>query len=509
MQWYRETVWIDTPAGHATEQAIVEGRIAPPASQPSVEEVLMLDARAVHLSAEPMNERVMLEGRVFFNVLYTGAGSTWAFESSAAFKHGMDMAGLETGARCRVQVSIAGIEHTVEAGVLNVRAAVNIDCQATRKKEVQLFTKGKDTDDVQILCDTADFASAVDTVHSSMLLRDEVMIAQGLPACERILHTGAWPSVQRVSCEDGKMVVEGDVHVTTTYLCSDPAAPLQQRSYTLPYAHMIMMRDVKEGMQGCAWVDVAEIYAQTAGGADGEARAFSFEIVLDMEAEACQMRPIEMVSDVYSPMRVLAVERTDVQMLMPKLRNGAQTVYQGTVGRGGAPNGLRVLGAYANPMIAGTECGKNKVTIEGVAFVHAICIDREGKLVPQDTQMPFSLEVDAAGCTEDMALGVILHVTQVHAQYKGDEMEIKLSIWCSLVSDAAVGMSLLTGVTMTEEPVEPMTGITVYFAEHGERLWNIAKRYATTMDAIKKANPAITDSVLPEGSKVILYRPGA
>lgn len=509
MQWYRETVWIDTPAGHATEQAMVEGRIAPPATQPSVEEVLMLDARAVHLSAEPMNERVMLEGRVFFNVLYAAAGSTWAFESSASFKHGMDMAGLEAGARCRVQVSIAGIEHTMEAGVLNVKAAVNIDCQATLKKEVQLFTKGKDTDDVQMLSDTADFATGIDTVHSSMLLRDEVMIAQGLPACERILHTGAWPSVQRVSCEDGKMVVEGDVHVTTTYLCSDPAAPLQQRSYTLPYAHMIMMRDVKEGMQGCAWVDVGEIYAQTAGGADGEARAFSFEIVLDMEAEAYQMRPIEMVSDVYSPKRVLAVERTDVEMLVPKLHSGAHTVYQGTVGQGGAQSGLRVLSASANSMIAGAECGGNKVKIEGVAFVHAICIDREGKLVPQDVQMPFALEVDGAGCTQDMALGVILHVTQAQAQYKGDEMEIKLSIWYSLVANAAVGMSLLTGVTMTEEPVEPMTGITVYFVEPGEKLWSIAKRYATTIDAIRQANPAITDNELPEGSRLILYRPGA
>ena len=509
MQWYRETVWIDTPAGHATEQATVEGRIAPPATQPAVEEVLMLDARAVHLSAEPMNERVMLEGRIFFNVLYVGAGSTWAFESSATFKHGMDMAGLEAGARCRAQVGIAGIEYTLEAGVLNVRAAVNIDCQATLKKEIELFTNAEDTGDVQMLSDTGDFATTLDTVHSSMLLRDEVMIAQGLPACERILHTGAWPSVQRVYCEDGKMVVEGDVYVTTTYLCSDPAAPLQQRSYTLPFAHMIMMRDVKEGMQGCAWADVAEIYAQTAGGAEGEARAFSYEIVLDMEAEAYQMRQIEMVSDVYSPTRVLAVERADVEMLTPKLRSGAQAMYQGAVGHGGAERGLRVLSAYANPMIAGVECIKNKVTIEGVAFVHAICIDREGKLAPLDVQLPFSLEVDGAGCTKDMAIGVILHATQTQAQFKGDEVEIKLSFWYSLFASAAVGMSLLTGVTMTGEPVEPMAGITVYFAEPGEKLWSIAKRYATTIEAIKKANPSITDNELPEGSRLILYRPGA
>jgi hypothetical protein len=206
---------------------------------------------------------------------------------------------------------------------------------------------------------------------------------------------------------------------------------------------------------------------------------------------------------------VLAVERADVEMLTPKLRSGAQAMYQGAVGHGGAERGLRVLSAYANPMIAGVECIKNKVTIEGVAFVHAICIDREGKLAPLDVQLPFSLEVDGAGCTKDMAIGVILHATQTQAQFKGDEVEIKLSFWYSLFASAAAGMSLLTGVTMTGEPVEPMAGITVYFAEPGEKLWSIAKRYATTIEAIKKANPSITDNELPEGSRLILYRPGA
>ncbi|MFZ5975342.1 MAG: DUF3794 and LysM peptidoglycan-binding domain-containing protein [Bacillota bacterium] len=509
MQWYRETIWIDTPAGRASEQALVEGRIAPPASQPAVEEVLMLNARVVNMSAEPMSNRVMLEGRVFFNVVYAGAGSTWAFESSATFKHGMDMPGLEAGARCRANVSIAGIEHTTEAGVINVRAAVNINCDASMQKELQLFTSGQDLGDVQMLNDNMEVASRVDTANSSMLLRDEVMIAQGLPACERMLHTGAWASVQRITCEDGKMVVEGDVHVTTTYLCSDPAAPLQQRDYTLPFAHMIMMRDVKEGMQGCAWVNVAEIYAQTVGSNEGEARAFGYEMVLNIEAEAIQTRQINMVCDVYSPTRVLAVSRTDVEMQKLTMPRGGQTMYQNTVPYEGKDRGLRVLCTHAYPLMANAECGPNKVMVEGVAFVRAVCIDREGTLVPQEMKMPFSIEVDGGGCSEDMSLNCMMHITGAQAQYKGDEIEVKLAFGYTLCMAKVQRMSLLTGVTMTEEAVEPMSGITVYFAEPGEKLWSIAKRYATTVDAIKQANPAVTDNELPAGSRLILYRPGA
>lgn len=508
MQWYREPVWIDTPAGNAAEQALVEGRIAPPATQPAVEEVLMLDARVVHMSAEPMNGRVMLEGRVFFNVVYVGEGSTWAFESSATFKHGMDMAGVDAGARCRVQVRIAGLEHTMEAGVLNVRAAVNIECDASVQKQLELFASGQDLGDVETLNDTADIVSRVDTAHSSMLLRDEVMIAQGLPACERMLHTAAWPLAQRITCEDGKMVVEGEVHVNTTYLCGDPAAPIQQRAYTLPFAHMIMMRDVKEGMMGLAWVQAAEVYARTAGGADGEARAFGYEIVLNIEAEAMQKRPVNMVCDVYSPTRVLAVEHTDIEMEMPSMPNSAQTIYQNTVPYDGMDRGLRVLSANAHPLVASAECRDNKMMVEGVALVRAVCIDREGKLLPQEVNMPFALELDGNGCMDDASPGCMMGILQTQAVCKGDEMEVKLTFAYTFYTSCVHRMSLLTGVTMTEETVEPMKGITVYFAEPGEKLWGIAKRYSTTTDSIKKANPMVTGNDLPEGSRLILYRPG-
>lgn len=509
MQWYRETVWIDTPSGRATEQALVEGRIAPPAFQPAVEEVLMADARAVCLSVEPMSGRVMLEGRVFFNVIYAAEGSVWAFESSATFKHGMDMAGVDAGARCRADVSLAGLEHTMEAGVLNVRAAVNIDCTAAVQKELQIYTNAQDTEDIQMLTDTAEFTSRADAVHSSMLLRDEVMIAQGLPACERILHTSAWPAVRSVTCEDGKLVVDGEVNVNTTYLCGDPAAPLQQRSYALPFAHMIMMRDVKEGMEGAAWANVAEIYAQTAGGAEGEAaRAFSYEIVLNFEAEATRKRRLGMVCDVYSPTRVLAVEREDVEMEAKERPNSGQTLYQGTAEYEGYDRGLKVLSAHAYPLVASATCGEDGVRIEGVAFVRAVCIDREGQLVPQDVRLPFSLDIGIP-CGENMSLQCALGIADAQAQCKGSDMEVKLTFSYMLGVASVQRLSLLTKVTPTEEAVEPMSGITVYFAQPGEKLWNIAKRYATTVDAIRQANPDVGDDVSAAGKKLILYRPGA
>jgi len=245
------------------------------------------------------------------------------------------------------------------------------------------------------------------------------------------------------------------------------------------------------------------------GGAEGEAaRAFSYEIVLNFEAEAIQKRRLGMICDVYSPTRVLAVEREDVEMEARERPNSGQMLYQGAAEYEEYDRGLKVLSAHAYPLVASAACGEGGVRIEGVAFVRAVCIDREGKLVPQEVRLPFSLDIGIP-CSENMSLQCALGISDAQAQCKGSDMEVKLTFSYMLGVASVQRLSLLTKVTPTEEAVEPMSGITVYFAQPGEKLWNIAKRYATTVDAIRQANPDIGDDVSAAGKKLILYRPGA
>jgi hypothetical protein len=67
-----------------------------------------------------------------------------------------------------------------------------------------------------------------------------------------------------------------------------------------------------------------------------------------------------------------------------------------------------------------------------------------------------------------------------------------------------VNIHLVTDLKDTEEPNVRNSGITIYFADGGESTWDIAKRYATTPDNIKKFNPDIGDNALP-GQKVLIF----
>ena len=46
-------------------------------------------------------------------------------------------------------------------------------------------------------------------------------------------------------------------------------------------------------------------------------------------------------------------------------------------------------------------------------------------------------------------------------------------------------------------------GVTIYFADGGESTWDIAKRYSTTLEIVKKFNPDIKEQA-ERGEKILI-----
>ena len=51
---------------------------------------------------------------------------------------------------------------------------------------------------------------------------------------------------------------------------------------------------------------------------------------------------------------------------------------------------------------------------------------------------------------------------------------------------------------------ENQSGITIYFSDEGEKLWDVAKRYRTTTDEIARINSIDENILLKKNQKLII-----
>ena len=88
----------------------------------------------------------------------------------------------------------------------------------------------------------------------------------------------------------------------------------------------------------------------------------------------------------------------------------------------------------------------------------------------------------------------------------GGSIDLRAVLGLSLRSYKNEIITPITSIDIIEETDEKAKPyITIYFAQNGDTLWNIAKRYKTTVDALKECN-GLTDDKLSIGQQIRICR---
>ncbi len=88
-----------------------------------------------------------------------------------------------------------------------------------------------------------------------------------------------------------------------------------------------------------------------------------------------------------------------------------------------------------------------------------------------------------------------------------DQMEVRIELNITSSVFCSTSLRLITEIRPNEEQIKRSTSaaLTIYFSDAGESVWNIARRYNTTMEAIMRENHLESEQV-PE--KCMLLIPG-
>lgn len=121
----------------------------------------------------------------------------------------------------------------------------------------------------------------------------------------------------------------------------------------------------------------------------------------------------------------------------------------------------------------------------------------------QDVAQEYQLETKADSYLTE------LFITVQDCQYEIQEKN-KLQYHCKLQVDGMVlgviPVSFITGIKVDEtreKKRENQSAMTIYYADAGENIWSIAKRYNTSLSAVMEEN-GLEEEILPEKQIVLI-----
>ncbi len=438
--------------------------------------------------------KILIEGYHKISVYYQSEGSTTIcqLEQKLPFSKSFDTRANVTG-RYRITVS-GGCEYlncrAINQRRLDIRGSYGMTASIRSFDEVECIAEVL-TESVEQKNVDLDYIRYITTVEKQFSSEVEIEFFE---QPEQILYNFSGSRISSAEIVGEKIILKGEIKSEIAYLSHQ--GNFVKECKTLPINQVADLDTPVEDCIICPAVTVSSCSILTAddGGytlslsCSASAALYSGchqSVVVDAfsvdSGYEAQYHPIEMLTE---PQQL----NTDLLLNIP------------------APLGddlVAVADCFATLGAIRVDKDDSSSFIKGEITIHLICENNLGELYCFDNageyKIPCNLPVD-----ESLYLDITPTVMSTNCTFNCNEASVEVALAVSGIICKKMSVNLLKSIELTDCPVEQMdAAICIYFAESGEEIFDIAKRYGASLSGIMTHNN-LTEEVLKTSKRLIV-----
>lgn len=467
-----------------------------------IEEVRLVDGRA------------SIKGTLEFQILYAVDGDMPVSEmqGSVPFEEMIPLPCAERDDELTVNAAIDDLRsELINSRKLGLKAVITLEVSADTVSDGEGAVDIEDGDHILCRKKTLDISRLVFTGKDTLRVRDEWKLPGTKDAVGQILYSEFCLGEINTRMNENELQVDGQARLFLIYLSDGEEPEMNFYENTIPIEGTVECNGCDSGMIAQVITGIHNRDVEIKEDEDGESRILDVELVLNFVIKVYGQDQLELLTDFYSTKEKCLPLYEDSYFENLIVQNKSRTRISGKISAEEGRVPLQIWNVSGELRIDRKIQQENGVQVEGVVDVSVLYLTEDTRvpLVSVKGSLPFSQFVVADGLDEDSNVWIRGTLEQISGSVTGDkEIEIK-----------AVGAIDLIAFEKIEEPIiadfsseeidwktrsrEP--GIIGYVVQAGEELWDIAKRFFTTTEAIMSINQMESD-VLKEGDILLILK---
>jgi len=492
MEIQKESMCLKEHAIKTRYNLLCENTLIVPDLKPDILELLLGDCTASLTSYDVRNGCLSVSGTVNFSALYRPDETEPALEliplfTSFAFSDTLDLPKAE-GVELSVSVRTEHVGVTLlNSRKLSVKVLLVLSVDGYKEREcTPIVSLSGDGAHVR----TKQVGVHIPSVHTaSFTVKDMVSVLSSQPEpCEIVRVSGKVISANAKAAGD-RVIVTGALRVDALYATAEDERLLAS-SHEIPFTEMVEARGVTENSHALALVDVQGITADIGQKNAGDNTSFVVTAQLFVKITAGETKTMTIADDCYSTCFALQKTSERIQFL-ELIGEESNTLQQAqTVEFSKNERISEVLSSSAKAIVRETAVKDGEVLVSGTLISFLLCrtLGDDGKIVSAVTETPFTFArpAHAPNCTANVNVCVQGVSPSVISE---NTVELLVTLFTATALFKEHSMEILTDATaLSDSEVSQNPSLTVCFLQVEECLWDIAKRYKTTVEKIKAAN---------------------
>ncbi len=442
-------------------------------------------------SKSAVGQSLVIEGNAYFRIIYLDEQDTvLSYEYSTPFtktiETGMPLDGVcfSVGAKCGYFNTKA-----VSKRRLEVHSVIEFSLKGSSKRSCEPISD-IENGDVYVNRGEVPVTLPICTAEKNIIIEEELELGSAQPAVDGIIRYAVNPTVTGCKLINGKIIVKGELSLEMLYLPED-RKNAEKYTASLPFSQLLDAEGVDEDCVCETTLSVASAELKPRGSYDGEVRSFILNAKITVTATAVKHETLPIIFDAYSPKMEVELSHTDttVQRLFTKLEETYACKKQLEFSDGDI---LSVLDVWCNSVQKGYRTEGNSLIIAGTVNTFIMAENSDGTVNVFERPVDFEYKHDFDTLPENPTCEPRIQVRNCAFTISGDnsvELRIDICISAFVFENKYIRFCTAANVKDKDNDEERCEySLVIYYAEKGERVWDIAKRYNASPDEIIKIN---------------------
>lgn len=483
----KENVSINQLISEKKEMIFVQGDMIVPDAKPDILNTIHTSGNICVYKKEIMDEKVRFDGNINTYIMYMADNSedtVRGLNTNLDFTETINVPNCKADMLLESQMEIKSIECKILNGrKINVKVGLEVKIRVFANENISMVHEMKEQKDIQILKKEIELNSLVGSGNTKVYVKDTVRI-DNVDQLAEILKAKIDLVDKDIKVSYNKVLAKAEAEIKLMYLTEDNQ--IRSISNKIPVVGFIDIQEVSEDNICDTNYEIKNMVIKPNNVED---HSIYIELEIEILCMAYETKTINLMQDLYSPSEEIIFQQRQICTIKGKQHRKNICQIREKVNISELANNL-LLDVEANSCITNENKLNNKMVYEGELQINFMILNKENNQINTKTsKIPFESIIEDIECKEESHITTTLEInTQDFILLDNGEVNCNVDLVFYLDCYQNEIISVMEDIEQEENREVQDYSVVVYIVKPGDTLWNIAKKYKSTIDDIVRVN---------------------
>ncbi len=486
----------------AKAEQIVDSDMTLPDYCPDIKSILRCSVEPGIKSVNVTGNRITAQGNAVIRLVYVSTDDKIScFEQNFPMDKYVEMNALTAECQAVATAKVSYVNcRAVSPRRVDIHGCISVMFSVFRC-EKQEFVSDVSDNHTQLKYQSLNVCDAVGCTSKLFDMSEVVPVGDTESPVKSIAYADGFSVINEIKAVNNKLLLKGEFVLNAVLCCED--GTVRKTEHIMPISRIIELDGLDESCICDISTKVSSLDVQLRADENGNMQNLDMAVCIRTFVCAYRERKCACVQDAYSLKSELELSKSavEVKRYVQTLDENFLVAFQTELD--GCEKG-EIIDCRCDGVTNVSAFSPDGVEVSGTVTVCITYLDDEGKPAMAQRQNDYHFIKSFDGVDGKLSCECDVCAVAVSANGRGSALSVKVQLNIRGIVFETRNVSAVSDVSVVNPSKSShASSITVYFSESGESLWDIAKRYNTSEEAIRRRNNISGDVIETEKMLII------